>query len=236
MVLKTIRTSSYAAVVTAAVLFAAPAAAQEEGEKTTTWTLKSALKQMDKATKGLSGVAADVEWDQTAQSQRISGSGTVHMSFDGRMRAKVGGNAPRTILVLLPYVFVYRPDSNTVESYSTISSPDLLVPHVLTGFTPSGSGLKKEYNVRLIREEDLDDRKTLFFTLSPKSKELRAVISTVQLWVDQETWLPAQQLILHEKSRLRIRVRYLSVSGENDLPDTLFRPDWPEDAEKIKKR
>ncbi len=59
------------------------------------------------------------------------------------------------------------------------------------------------------------------------------MVSHIILWIDSATWLPAQQLILHSTSGIQVTVRYLSLSGNDDLPDEIFKPDWPAGTKRI---
>jgi outer membrane lipoprotein-sorting protein len=193
----------------------------------TTWTVKSALKQVDEATKDVRGIAAEVHWNQLIGSTTIDGAGRLRVTMDGKLRADVEGNAPRTIIGIPPRFYVHDRVSERVDVYDMFTRPNLLVQYILLGFSPRGSDLKKLYEVKLIRESTLDDRRVLQFSLTSKSKLIAGSISVMQLWIDMETWLPAQQVILHTGG-LQITVRYLQITRDDDLSDSLFQADWPE--------
>lgn len=215
-----------------ALAFAQVTPAKGKTGKTTGWTLKSALQAIDKATRELDAVEGEAHYEELFQSRTISGSGKVQASFKGRFRAEVSGSDARTILVTPPYVYIYKPLEQVVETYLTPSHPDLLVQYAVLGFGPTGTALKKQYDVKLLREDTLDDRNVLVFRLSPKSKEAASVISNIVLWIDTASWLPAQQLILHSTSGIQVTVRYLSLTRNDDLPDEFFKPDWPAGTKK----
>jgi outer membrane lipoprotein-sorting protein len=61
------------------------------------------------------------------------------------------------------------------------------------------------------------------------------VIARIQLWIDPESGLPAQHEIVHASGEARLRVRYLRISPDDELPDSLFRPDWPAGITTIRK-
>lgn len=208
--------------------FTASARTQKYGSERTEWTVKSALKQIDKATRGWRGVTAEAHWDEQFQSSHITGSARVHVRSLGELRGEVGGANPATVLVSPLYIHRYDPARQTVRSTYAPKHPDLLVQYVLLGFVPTGTALKKDFKVNLVREEVVDGRSTLMFTLVPRSEDLQAVIQPITLWIDTTTWLPAQQRIRHNDGGVQITVRYLEMTRADDLPNDLFRPDWPE--------
>ena len=214
------------AIAVLALLAAAPALAKS-GD---TWTVKSALKHIDKVTKDVRGVAAEVHWNQLQGSVTIDGVGQVRVTMDGKFRADVAGSSPRNIIGVPPTFWVHNPGTETVDIYNMFAKPELLVQYVLLGFSPRGNDLKRLYDVKLIRESMLNDRPALQFGLTSKSKLIERSISSMQLWVDIETGLPAQFVILHTGG-MQITVDYLEMKRDDDLPDSLFQPDWPEGTE-----
>jgi outer membrane lipoprotein-sorting protein len=217
-----------------AVASAAAGAAETESESGDAWTLKSALKQIDKATKKLGGVKAEVRYAEVFRGRPIEGSGTIYVSPDGRVRADLGGSNQRTFLSVPPYLYLYRPVENLVEIYEMASHPDLLVQYALLGFVPAGSGLKKQYDLILVEQGVLDDNDVLLIELTPKSDEIGRAISSIRLWIDPSTWLPAQQMIFHKTSGIQLTIRYLDLSYDDELPGELFRPAWPDGTKSVR--
>jgi outer membrane lipoprotein-sorting protein len=213
-------------VLAVAVLVAVtPLAAQND----TAWTVKSALKEMDKALKGLSGLKAEIHWDELVCKQRVVGSGTIHVNLFGQVRADVGGTNPRTIVVSPPFFYVYKPQDEIAQRYYLPNRPDLMGQYALVGFNPAGSDLKKDYKVTLLRTEELDGRDTIVFNLAPKDKTVEATIAAIVLWVDQSTWMPYQQVVRHAGG-LQATIRYTDMAPTEDLSEELFRNVWPPDT------
>jgi outer membrane lipoprotein-sorting protein len=213
----------------ACILAAAPAAvmAQQQTDQPTTWTLKKALKQIDKATKDRRGITAEVQYEELYNSRTISGAGTIKVSFEGKVRADIGGNSPRTFIAVPPYLHLYRPVEEVAETFLMVSHPDMLAQYALLGFVPCGSALKKQYDLTLLEESALDGQPVLLFDLAPKSKAVAGTVSKIRLWIDQSTWMPARQLIYHKASGIQLTIRYLSVSPDGGLSEELFQPKWP---------
>jgi len=211
-------------------------ATRGDGGEEPSWTVKTVLKQMEKATKDLHTVKAEVQWDELLGQATTSGSGQIYVRFDGRMRADIGGDNPRVILAVSPDLYVYRKNDKTVEIYYMAGSPDLMGQYALLGFAPTGSAMKENYKVKLVRTEMLDDRTThvLSLTPKPKAKVLEKTISSIVIWVDEANWLPAQQMIRH-KSGLQATLHYHGMTPTDDLPTDLFRINWPAGTTVIKK-
>lgn len=201
----------------------------------TQWTLKKALKQMDKVVKAHIGVSGTIEYEELYRSRTVGGSGTIHVRFDGRIRAEIGGNSPRTFLVRPPYLQIYRPVDESVEVLTLGANPDMLAQYALLGFTPAGSDLKKAYDLILTEQTVVDGRDMLILDLTPKSKATAKVITKIRVWVDIGNWLPAGLLVFHKPSGIQVSVRYSDVTPQDALPDTLFKSDWPEETRMIRR-
>lgn len=196
-------------------------------DKPVSWNAKSALKEMDKALKGVRGLTAMLHWDELVCDQQIRGSGKFYVNLSGLVRADVGGSNPRTIIVTPPFFYIYNKLEGAAHRFYLPSRPDVLGQYALAGFNPAGSDLKKHYKVEFLRSEELEGHDTVVFSLVPKSKEAAAAIAAIVLWVDQETWMPYRQVIRHASSGLQATVTFTEISTSEELPDALFRDVWP---------
>ncbi|HXV76921.1 MAG TPA: hypothetical protein VD788_11460 [Candidatus Polarisedimenticolaceae bacterium] len=198
-----------------------PVAAEE-------WTLKSVLKQVDRQTKEARWVTAEIAWNEFLGSAiDHDGDGKVWIDLAGRMRAEVGGSNPRTLLLSPAYVQLYKPLEQVAEVYETLFQPDLLVQYAMLGFAPRGSKLKQDYDVALVKRDEVDGRNTFLLELTPRSTETAASVPVVMVWIDETTWLPARQLIRQSNGGLQVSVSYRHLTVEPSLPEQTFRADWP---------
>lgn len=199
------------------------------GVRAQPWTVKNALKQIDRATREVHGVTGTIEWVEILDDQQVRGSGSLSVSLDnGMMRGEIGGANPRTVIASLTRVYTYDPRAGSAKTYHTVYHRDLLAQYVPVGFWPRGSDLKKFYKVSSVREDSVDGRGALHFLLEPKDEEVRAAIPMVELWVDQANWLPAQSILRHAVSGMKITARFSDLMPVDELDPALFRPDWPE--------
>lgn len=193
------------------------------------WSLKSVLKQMDKATKGLERIAGEVHWDEKASDRQFSGGGKIYVDFRGNIRAEVEGSTPRTFLALLPRIYVYWPYEKTVDSYYVPDHPDLLSQYALVGFYPTGSMLKQDYKITLVSQGMLEDgREAVRLELLPRSREAQAAILPLALWVETANWLPAQMEIRHKTAPVHVKLSFTGLVRDELLTNETFEPRWPD--------
>jgi hypothetical protein len=193
--------------------------------------VNAALKQVSKATKGLRGIVAEVEWAEDVGERSVHGSGKLFVHFAGLLRVEVGGDVPRTVLFSPPYLYIHDHAEQAVEIYDVTSNPHRLGQYVMLGFVPTGSALKQRFDVALVEDSTLDGEPVLSFLLTPKRKKgylTATAIARIQLWVDPESGLPVRHHIAHVSGDAKLSVRYLSLSRDDKLPDSMFQPDWPE--------
>jgi len=200
----------------------------------TEWTLKRALKQMDRATKQREAISGNIEYEELYRSRTVSGSGQIHVRFDGKVRAEIGGSSPRTFLLKPPYMQIYRPVDESVEILTMGVNPDMLAQYALLGFVPAGSEMKRAYNLTLLEQTVEEGRELLVFNLEPKDKRARQIVTKIRLMIDTANWLPAGQLLYHKPSGIQVTVRYSDLA-EADLPTTMFKSDWPEGTRVIRR-
>ena len=199
---------------------------------------KTALKQVTKATKGLRGVVADVEYSQILGKRSINGKGKLYAHFAGILRVEIGGDEPQSVLFSPPFLYIHRHADEIVEVYDVTSNPNRLGQYLMLGFVPNGNALKERFVVELVEDSTLDGEPVMNFLLTPHPKKAAAAaeaIARIQLWVDPHNGLPAQHEIVHATGDARLKVRYLSVTRNDQLPDSIFRPDWPEGVTILRK-
>jgi len=174
------------------------------------WTVGDALKQIDKATKGLRGLTGDVMvTDQQTGTQAATIEAKASIRTDGSMRLDAADGS-KTILCTPSKMFVH------------------LAQYALVGFAPRGSQLKKDFLLTVVEADGtLDDKSIVLLELTPKAEKLRAAVSKIHLWVDQANWLPAQQRIFHGGAETHITVSYSNLSRNDKLDNKLFAPKWP---------
>lgn len=205
------------------------------------WTADSVLALMDSSARDFRSLSASIEHIKyTAvvdDTSRESGQMWIEKEKkDERMRIEFSKPDKRTILRSGDALFLYNPKINRVEEYNLGKNRALVDQYVLLGFGTRSENVKKGYLVAYNGEQDLDGRRTVVLELTPKSDEVRAQISKVQLWVDESSWLPVQQKFFEAGSADYLIFHYTDIKKNLKIDESKFRQDWPKNASRIKPR
>ena len=193
------------------------------------------LKQIDKTTKGVKGITAEVTLvNVEAGEEKTNEAGSAYVSMEGKIRIELLGDDPKTILCTPSDVYVHHPSKMVYEQFKRQQHPERLEQYALLGFSPSGSALKQDFLITLIEEASLEGSKVVQLELTPTRDDLRAAISKIHLWIDQSTYLPIQQRIFHGAAETHLTVRYRDVVRDDKLDQAKFKPSWPKGTKKVK--
>jgi len=232
----TSKTGFFFASVVAALFCLSPGWGAQSPQK---WTAESVLNMVDAGARDFRTLTANVEHfkytDVVKDTSKESGQMWLRKK-DDKMRIEFSKPDPRTILRSGDNLFIYSPKINRVEEYSLGKNRALVDQYLELGFGTRSENLKKSYEIAFAGEQELDGKKTLLLELTPKSEEMRAQISKVQVWVDESSWLPAQQKFLEAGSGDYLLIRYSDVKKNLKIDESRFKPDWPKNASKVKPR
>jgi len=203
------------------------------------WSADSVLALMDSSARDFHTLSASIEHikytavvDDTSKE-----SGQIWIrKKDEHMRIEFAKPSTRTILRSGESLFLYNPKINRVEEYNLTKYHSLVDQYVLLGFGTRSENVKKSYLVAFNGEQDFDGKKTVVLELTPKSDEVRAQISKVQIWVDESSWLPVQQKFFEAGSADYLIFHYSDMKKNLKLEDSKFKPDWPKNVTKVKPR
>jgi len=153
---------------------------------------------------------------------------------DDKMRIDLVSPDPRTILRDGDHLYVYTPKIHQVEEYDLAKHRTLVDQFLLLGFGTSADSLRKSYLLTVEGEESLGNQKVVRLELTPKSDDVRNQISKIELWLDEATWLPAQQKFYETGTADYFIIRYTNVARNVPLSDARFRPRWPAGVARVK--
>ena len=216
----------------AGALFAStPAVVTPQGN----WTLDSVLKQLDTQAADFHSLTADLERTKVTVvvNDKSTQSGQIFVRRDGKMRIELTQPDPQTILRDGDNFYIYNPKIHRVEEYNLGNKKSVVDQFLLLGFGTSGSSLKESYTITLHGEETLDNHKVILLELLPKTDEVKRQLSKIQLWLDESTWLSAQQQFYETGSGDYFIVRYKNMARNVKIPDSQFKPHWPHGTTKI---
>src|ERR1700680_555232 len=200
------------------------------------WTLESVLKQLDAQSRDFHSLTADLERTKVTVvvNDKSTESGKVFVRRDDKMRIELTQPDPRTILRDGNDFYIYNPKIHRVEEYNLGKKKSLVDQFLLLGFGTPGSELKKSYSITIQGEETLDNRKVVLLELLPKSDDVRNQLSKIQLWIDESTWLPAQQKFYEEGSGDYFHLQYKNIARNVRIADSEFKPHWPRGTSRVK--
>jgi len=209
----------------------APAAVTAQGN----WTVDSVLKQLDTQAADFHSLTADLERTKVTVvvNDKSTQSGQIFVRRDGKMRIELTQPDPQTILRDGDNFYIYNPKIHRVEEYNLGNKKSVVDQFLLLGFGTSGSSLKESYTITLRGEETLDNHKVIVLELLPKTDEVKRQLSKIQLWLDESTWLSAQQQFYETGSGDYFIVRYKNMARNVKIPDSQFKPHWPHGTTKV---
>lgn len=192
-------------------------------------TLDFALSMMDHAAQDFKSLTAAIEHVKytAVVKDTSSETGEIFVRKDSKVRIDFQSPDPRTILRNGDNLYIYTPKINRVEEYNIGKNRATVDQYLALGFGTRTENLKKNYEIVLTGEEDLDGHKTAVLELTPKSEEQKKQISKVVIWVDESSWLPVQQKFLEAGTGDYVLSHYTKVMKNLKLGDGKFKPDWP---------
>ena len=156
------------------------------------------------------------------------------MDKKGRIRLDADAPNQRTYLVEKSTLYIHYPSEKRVEVYSLSRHKNRMEPFMRLGFTDSGKDLKDDYLLTSLGERDIGESRTLGLELTPEKEKTRAVMGKAQLWIDQASWTPTQQVITASGQSKEITLTYTFVARNLELNPDLFSTRWPRGTDKQK--
>src|ERR1043166_474970 len=201
------------------------------------WTLESALDRMDAGARDFRTLTANVEHikytDVVKDTSTESGQMWLQKK-DEKMRIQFARTDQRTILRSGNSLAIYNPKINRVEEYDLGKDRALVDQYVRLGFGTRSEDLRKSFDVKFSGEQELDGRKTLLLELRPRTEQVRAQISRIEMWVDESAWLPLQQKFFEAGSGDYFIFHYTDIKKNLKIDDSKFKADWPKNVTKTK--
>jgi outer membrane lipoprotein-sorting protein len=200
------------------------------------WTLESVLRQLDQEARTFRSLTADMERTKVTVvvNDKSTETGKIFVRRDDKMRIEFNPPDQKTILRSGNEFSLYNPKIKQVEEYDLGKHRALVDEFLLLGFGTSGVDLQKGYLVTFIGEEEMDKRPVVKLELTPKSDETRKQISKIHIWLDESTWLPAQQQVFETGSGDYFLIRFTNVVRNPKLSDNEFKQHWPKGVSHVK--
>ena len=191
---------------------------------------------LDRAAQDFHTLTADIEhMKYTAVVKDTSTeTGQIFVRRDDKMRIEFNPPDEKTVLRSGNEISLYNPKIKQVEEYDLGKHRAVADQFLLLGFGTSGTDLQRGYLITLIGEEEMDKRPVVKLELTPKSDEARKQVSKIHIWIDESTWLPAQQQLFETGSGDYLLIRYTNVVRNPKLSDNEFKQHWPKGVTHVK--
>ena len=199
--------------------------------------LSEILSHMDRAARNLRTVSANLEYakvtvivdDKAVQSGQLF----YRKSKGTEILIDFKKPEPKTIAFRKNSGEIYNPKINQIDEYNLEGKSGLVEQFLLLGFGTETSKIRKDYDIKFLKEEVLDGDITVLLELIPRSQSVRAQITKIQLWVSEESWLPVQQKFFQPGGDYLL-ARYTNVKVNRPLANSTFVIHAPKDVKRVK--
>lgn len=188
--------------------------------------LHEILSRMNDAGKHLKTVSADLEYTTVTVlvNDRSTERGRYYFRNHRNPEILIDFTKPdpQTILFRKNKGEIYKPKINQIQEYDLAGHQELVQQFLLLGFGSDTGELKKAYDIRYLKEEEIEGNLTAMLELTPREESVRAQLSKIQLWINEESWLPVQQQFF-EPGGDYLLAQYTEIKVNRDIPSSLFR-------------
>lgn len=139
---------------------------------------------------------------------------------------------PKVILLKGNRAAVYLPKINTIQEYDVGKKAGLLQQFLLLGFGTDVAELQQAYAIKYTGEQQLGNETTAVLELVPTNSQVAAQLVKVQLWVSEDSWLPAQQKFF-EPSGDYLVARYREIEVNRGLSSSVFKIKAPDNVKRV---
>jgi len=138
----------------------------------------------------------------------------------------------RTVYVNGHNIQIYYPKANTVEIYDSSKYTSNIDQFLLLGFGTSSAELQKSYDLKAAGMEMIGGLPTTRIEMSPKSDELKKLISKIELWIPEGQNTPVQEKVTEPSKNYEL-INYSDIKVNPNLPDSAFDLKVPAKVKKI---
>ncbi|HXH50863.1 MAG TPA: outer membrane lipoprotein carrier protein LolA [Terriglobia bacterium] len=199
--------------------------------------LTQILSHMNDSAKRLKTLSADLEYTKVTVLVNDFATESGQMYFRNAKSPDIlidfKTPAPKVILFKKDKAEIYQPKINQIQEFDLSKHSQLIQQFLLLGFGTESKEMRKVYEVKYLKEEQLGGDTTAILELTPREESLAAQLSKIQLWISEESWLPVQQKFFEAGGDYSV-ARYSSVKVNRNLPSSTFQLHAAKDAKRVK--
>lgn len=195
------------------------------------------LAKMEQAGRDLKTLQAGISQEKIDRTLGVKENSTGTLWYkaaeEGKERILLQYTAPipETVSVVGDKVVIYQPKLNQVfiTSRKATAGKNRSLGFVGLAYSDAASQLRDKYAVTILGDTTVDGRKVTQIQLDPKDKS--DGVQGIQLWVDQQTWLPVKYFIQEKSARTTIVLSGMKPNVKID--DDRFQIDYPKSAKVV---
>jgi len=199
--------------------------------------LTEILSHMNKAAENLRTISANLEYTKVTvlvDDKAVQSGQLLYRKSNGTdILIDFKKPEPRTFAFRKNRGEIYNPKINQIDEYNLEGKSGMVEQFLLLGFGTESDKIKKDYELKFLKEEDLQGDITVVLDLTPRSESTRAQLTRIQLWVSEESWLPVQQKFLQPGGDYLL-ARYTNVKVNRPLSNAAFIIRAPKDVKRVK--
>jgi len=190
--------------------------------------LSEILSRMDDAGKRLRTLSANLEYTKVTVlvNDKSTEEGRLFFSKGNKgkgqeIRVEMQQPESKVILFKNNKAEIYLPKINQIQEYNLQQKTGLVEEFLLLGFGAETGDLTKSYNVKYLKEEELGGETTAVLELVPRKQSVAAQLTKIQMWVSEDSWMPAQQQFFEPGGDYMI-ARYTAIKVNLKFPPSTF--------------
>lgn len=154
----------------------------------------------------------------------------------GKLRIDYIRPSKDTIALVGDNVIFYQPRINQVFKSTLAKAAKGKVGGYsqLIGLDGSVKSLAGNYNIEIVGDEVVNGQKTTILRLIPKAVKTGGQFTTIDIWVSQQSWLPAQWKLV-ERNRDFTVISLKNVQLNGSIPDSAFNVSIPSGVKVVDK-
>jgi outer membrane lipoprotein-sorting protein len=199
--------------------------------------LTQILSDMNLASKRLKTVSANLEYTKVTVLVDDKSTETGQLFFRrgkaAEIRIEFKKPDPKIILFKKNKGEIYLPNINQIQEFDLAQKSDLIQQFLLLGFGTDTNELKKSYQIAYLKEEDLEGDTTVLLELTPRTANIGSQVTKIQMWVSEDSWLPAQQKFFQSGGDYLI-AHYSGMKVNRELAASIFELNATAGAKRVK--
>jgi len=199
--------------------------------------LSVVLSRMNDAAKRLKTLSADLEYTKVTVLVNDKSTEEGRLFFrkgkTPEIRIEMQKSESKVILLKKNKAEIYLPKINQLQEFNLEQKSGLVEEFLLLGFGSETGDLRKSYRLNYLKEEDLDGDTTAVLELTPRKESVASQLTKIQMWVSEESWLPAQQQFFEPGGDYSI-ARYKAVKVNLRIPSSTFEIHPADGAKRVK--